>query len=68
MKLEIIDAIDKGDKVVLKMEYDQEFAKTVAKAFGIKRATEDDIEEIVMMVLENLSGEDLRELGYEIDE
>ena len=68
MKLEIIDAIDKGEKVVLKMEYDWEFAAAVAKAFGISYASEDEIEEIVMMVLENMTEKDLRELGYEIDE
>lgn len=68
MKLEITDAIDKGDKVVLKMEYDWEFAAAIAKAFGIKYASEDKIEEIVMMVLENLSAEDLGELRYEVDE
>ena len=43
MKLEITDAIDKGDKVVLKMEYDWEFAATVADIFGIKYASEDQI-------------------------
>jgi hypothetical protein len=68
MKLEITDAIDKGDKVVLKMEYDWEFAAAIAKAFGIKYASEDEIEEIVMMVLENLSAEDLGELRYEVNE
>lgn len=68
MKLEIKEAIDKGDKIVLKMEYDQEFAETVAKAFRIKRVTEDDIEEIVMMILENMSAEDLGELGDQINE
>jgi len=68
MKLEIKEAIDKGDKIVLKMEYDWEFAAAIAKAFGVKYASEDEIEEIVMMVLENMTEEDLGELGYEIDE
>lgn len=66
MKLEITDAIDKGDKVVLKMEYDWEFAAAVAKIFDVKYASEDEIEEFVVMVLENMSPEDL-ELGDEID-
>jgi hypothetical protein len=67
MKLEITDAIDKGDKVVLKMEYDWEFAAAVAKIFDVKYASEDEIEEFVVMVLENMSPEDL-ELRYEVNE
>ena len=67
MKLEITDAIDKGDRVVLKMEYEWEFAAAVAKIFDIKYASEDEIEEFVVMVLENMSPEDL-ELRYEINE
>jgi len=63
MKLEITDAIDKGDKVVLKMDYDWEFAAAVAKIFGAKYASEEDIEEFVAMVLENLGPDDLGELG-----
>ena len=66
MKLEITDAIDKGDKVVLEMQYDWEFAAAVAKIFDVKYASEDEIEEFVVMVLENMSLEDL-ELRYEID-
>lgn len=70
MKLEIIDAIDKGDKVVLKMEYDWEFAAAIAKIFDVKYASEDEIEDFVIMVLENLGPEDLDlgELGDKIDE
>lgn len=67
MKLEIIDAIDKGDKVVLKMEYDWEFAAAIAKVFGVKYADEEEIEDFVAMVLENLGPEDLGELGDKID-
>jgi hypothetical protein len=67
MKLEITDAIDKGDRVVLEMEYDWEFAAAVAKIFDIKYASEDEIEEFVVMVLENMSPEDL-ELRYEVNE
>lgn len=67
MKLEITDAIDKGDKVVLKMEYDWEFAAAIAKVFGVKYADEEEIEDFVAMVLENLGPEDLRELGDKID-
>lgn len=66
MKLEIIDAIDKGDKIVLEMQYDWEFAAAVAKIFEVKYASEDDIEEFVIMVIENMSPEDLQ-LGDEID-
>ena len=66
MKLEIIDAIDKGDKIVLEMQYDWEFAAAVAKIFEIKYASEEEIEEFVTMVIENMSLEDL-ELGDEID-
>jgi hypothetical protein len=68
MKLEIKEALDKGDRVILKMEYDWEFAATVANIFGIKYASEEQIESFVTMVLENMGEEDLRELGYEIDE
>ena len=67
MKLEIIDAIDKGDKIVLEMQYDWEFAAAVAKIFEIKYASEKEIEEFVTMVIENMSLDDL-ELGDEIDE
>jgi hypothetical protein len=67
MKLEITDAIDKGDRVVLEMQYDWEFAAAVAKIFDIKYASEDEIEEFVVMVLENMSPEDL-ELRYEVNE
>lgn len=66
MKLEIIDATDKGDKIVLEMQYDWEFAAAVAKIFEVKYASEEEIEEFVMMVIENMSPEDL-ELGDEID-
>ena len=65
MKLEITDAIDKGDKVILEMDYDWEFAAAVAKAFGVKHASKEDIEELVMLVLHNI---DLGELGDEINE
>jgi hypothetical protein len=68
MKLEITDAIDKGDRVVLKMEYDWEFAAAVAKIFDINYASEEEIEDFVTMVLENMSGEDLGELRDKIDE
>jgi len=64
MKLEITDAIDKGDKIVLEMDYDWEFAAAVAKAFGVKYASKEDIEELVMLVLDNI---DLGELGDEVD-
>lgn len=64
MKLEITDAIDKGDKVILEMDYDWEFAAAVAKAFGVKHASKEDIEELVMLVLDNI---DLGELGDEVD-
>lgn len=67
MKLEIIDAVDKGDKFVLKMEYDAEFAQAVAKLFGVKHADEEEIEDFVAMVLENMTLDDLGELGDEID-
>jgi|LauGreDrversion2_6_1035139.scaffolds.fasta_scaffold26617_2 hypothetical protein len=64
MKLEITDAIDKGDKVILEMDYDWEFAAAVAKAFGVKYASKEDIEELIMLVLDNI---DLGELGDEVD-
>lgn len=64
MKLEITDAIDKGDKIILEMDYDWEFAAAVAKAFGVKYASKEDIEELVMLVLDNI---DLGELGDEVD-
>jgi hypothetical protein len=64
MKLEIKQAIDKGDKIVLKMEYDQEFADTISSVCGVKRASERQIEMFVTTVLENMDDEDLSELGY----
>lgn len=68
MKLEILDAEDKGDRIVLKMNYDLAFAAAVAKVCGIKRASEEDVEEFIMMVLENMSEDDLGELGDQINE
>jgi adenylyl- and sulfurtransferase ThiI len=68
MKLEIKQAIDKGDKIILKMEYDQDFADAVANIFGIKHASERQVEAFVTTVIENMDEEDLGELGYEIDE
>ena len=68
MKLEITDAIDKGDKVILKMDYDWEFAAAIAKIFGVNYASEEDIEEFVTMVLENMDEDDLGELGDKINE
>jgi len=68
MKLEITEVIDKGEKIILKMEYDWEFAAAVAKLFNISYASEDEIEEIVMMILENMSEEDLGELRNKINE
>lgn len=65
MKLEITDAIDKGDKVILEMDYDWEFAAAVAKVFSVKYASKEEIEKLVAMVLENI---DLGELRDEIDE
>ena len=64
MKLERTDAIDKGDKVILEMDYDWEFAAAVAKAFGVKYASKEDIEELIMLVLDNI---DLGELGDEVN-
>ena len=68
MKLEITEVIDKGDKVVLKMEYDWKFAATVAEIFNISYASEEQIEAFVTMVLENMDEDDLRELGDQINE
>ncbi len=68
MKLEITDAIDKGDRVVLKMEYDWAFAAAVAKLFGVNYASEEEIEDFVVMVLEKMGPEDLAKLGDQVDE
>jgi hypothetical protein len=68
MKLEIKEALDKGDRVILKMEYDWEFAAAVAKIFEINYASEEQIEEFVTMVLENMDEDDLGELRDKIDE
>jgi hypothetical protein len=68
MKLEITEAIDKGEKIVLKLEYDWEFAATIAKIFNINYASEEQIEDFVTMVLENMDGEELRQLSDQIDE
>ncbi len=68
MKLEIKEALDKGDSVILKMEYDWEFAAAVANIFGISNASEEQIEDFVTMVLENMDEDDLSELRDKIDE
>jgi 2-keto-4-pentenoate hydratase/2-oxohepta-3-ene-1,7-dioic acid hydratase in catechol pathway len=67
MKLEILDAEDKGNKIVFEMDYDWEFANAVAKIYGVKHASEEDIEDFVMMVLNDMTKDDLRKLGYEFD-
>ncbi len=67
MKLEITDAEDLGDKIIFKMSYDEEFAYSIARACGVKYASEEQVENLVMMVLEDMSNDNLRELGYEID-
>ncbi len=68
MKLEINEAIDKGDRIILKMEYDQEFADTIAKICGVKYISEKQIQMFVTTMIENMDDEDLSELGYEVDE
>jgi hypothetical protein len=68
MKLEIKKAIDKGETLLLKIEYDWEFATAVAKIFGVNYASEEEIEEFVTTVLENIDEDDLRELRDKIDE
>jgi len=68
MMLEITEALDKGNKVILKMEYDWAFAAAVAKIFGISYASEEQIEDFVTMVLENMDEDDLGELRDKIDE
>ncbi len=68
MRLEITEALDKGDRVVLKMEYDWEFAAAIAKIFGVNYASEEKIESFVTMVLENMDEDDLGELGNKINE
>jgi len=68
MKLEIAEVVDKGDRIVLKLEYDWEFAAMIAKALDINYPSEEDIETIVTMILENMSLDDLGELGDQIDE
>jgi hypothetical protein len=68
MKLEITEAIDKGNKVILKMEYDWEFAAAIANIFGISYASEEQVEDFVTMVIEGMDEESLRELGDQINE
>lgn len=68
MKFEILDAEDNGDKIILHMTYDQDFEDAVCDAFGVKYVHKEDIEDFVMMVLESITAQDLRKLGYEIDE
>lgn len=68
MHLEIIGAEEiEQDKFSLKFTYDSEFYDAVCKAFGTKFIDEDNIEYLIITVLENLTFEDLRKLGYEID-
>jgi hypothetical protein len=68
MKLEITDAIDRDNRIILKMEYDEDFATAVAKIFGVRYASSRDIEHFVGMTLENLSIKDLAELRNKIYE
>lgn len=68
MKLEIKEAIDKGETISLKLEYDWEFAAAIAKIAGVSYPSEEEIEDFVTMVLENMDEKDLRELGNQINE
>lgn len=68
MKFEILDAEDNGDKITLRLSYDRKFEEALCGAFGVKYLHEEDIEDFVMMVLESITAEELRELGYEVDE
>jgi hypothetical protein len=67
MKLEILNAIDKDNKITFEMTFDWEFAAAIAKVCGVKKISEKDIENFVIMVLEDLSFDDLTELRNEID-
>ena len=68
MKLEIKEAVDKGDRVILKMEYDWEFAACIAKIFNISYASEEQVEDFVTTVLENMDERELAKLCNQIDE
>lgn len=62
MKLEINEAEEVDSKIMLDLSYDQEFYDTVCRAYGVEDISTDDVEGLIMMVLEELDSNDLREL------
>lgn len=68
MKLEILGAEEKEDRFVLKIDYDWEFCAAVAKAYGIKFASEQDIEDFILYVLDDIDLDKLDKMRNEIDE
>jgi hypothetical protein len=68
MELKIYGAEDKGEKIIFQMSYDKEFERAIAKVYGVSRVTKEDIEDFIIYVLESIDGDELRKLGYEIDE
>jgi hypothetical protein len=68
MKLEILGAEEKDGKFVLKVNYDWEFCRAVAKKYGRSYASEEDVEDFILYVLDDVDIEKLDETRYEIDE
>lgn len=68
MKLEILGAEEKDDKYVLKIDYDWEFCSAIAKVCGVKYATEQDIEDFIIYVLNDMDTDDLEQMRDEVDE
>lgn len=67
MKLEILGAEEKEDRFVLKIDYDWEFCAAVAKAYGAKYASEQDIEDFILFVLDDIDIDKLDEMRDKID-
>ena len=68
MKLEILGAEEEDDgKFTLKVKYDWEFCAAVAKAYGSKFASEKDVEEFILYVIDDLDLKELDKIRYEMD-
>ena len=62
MFLEIQDAEIKRDKLIFKLEYDEEFRLEVGKIRNISNPTKKDVQEYIFNVIENtINLEDLAE-------
>lgn len=67
MKLEILGAEEKDNKFILKVDYDWEFCAAVAKVYGLKYVSEQDVEDYILYVLDDIDVDNLDKVRDKID-